>query len=120
MTNGHGYGQGGGPQVGPQDQEAFLAQLKNTFAQLPNEISILLFSKPGVQDAFSDANRRVIKAFREITDKIKFREFDLSHKEAKKYGVEHASTLVIAPDRYNIRWIGAPVGERKGVHSWKP
>ena len=111
MANGHGYGQGGGHQMGPQDQEAFLAHLKNTFAQLPNEISIVLFSKPGVQDAFADANRRVIKAFREFTDKIKFREFDLSHKEARKYGVEHSSTLVIAPDRYNIRWIGAPVGE---------
>jgi thioredoxin reductase (NADPH) len=111
MANGQGYGQGGGRGTGPQDQEAFLAHLKNTFAQLPNEIPIVMFSQPGRQDVFSDANRRVIRAFREITDKIKFKEFDLSHEEARKHNVEIASTLVIAPDRYNIRWIGAPVGE---------
>jgi thioredoxin reductase (NADPH) len=111
MANGNSYSGGGGPQMGPQDEQAFLEYLKNTFAQLPNEISLILFSKPGQQDIFSEANRKVIRAFRELTDKIRFREFDLDHDEAKKYQVEFPSTLLIAPDRYNIRWIGAPVGE---------
>jgi len=114
MANGNDYSGGPGgawSQPGPQDEQAFLAYLKNTFDQLPNEISLILFSRPGRQDIFSEANRKVIRAFRELTDKIKFREFDLDHKEAKTYQVEFPSTLLIAPDRYNIRWIGAPVGE---------
>jgi hypothetical protein len=47
MTNGNGYSGGGGPYMGPQDEQAFLEYLKNTFAQLPNDISLILFSKPG-------------------------------------------------------------------------
>lgn len=111
MTNGNDYPGGERPQMGPQDQEAFLSYLKNMFSQLPNKISLILFSKSGQQDIFSEANRRVIRAFRELTDKITFREYDLDHKEAKKYQVDFPSTLLIDPDRYNIRWIGAPVGE---------
>ncbi|MFO8084683.1 MAG: FAD-dependent oxidoreductase [Desulfobacterales bacterium] len=111
MTNGNDYSGGGGPQIGPQDKEAYIRYLKNTFEQLPNDISLVLFSKSGQEDVFSDANRRVIRSFRELTDKIKFREYDLDHKEAEKYQVSFPSTLLIAPERYNIRWIGAPVGE---------
>ena len=111
MSNGNNYSGEGDPQMMPQDEQAFLEYLKKTFELLPNEISLILFSSPGRQDIFSDANRRVIRAFRELTEKIKFREFDLNHKEAQKYNVDFPSTLLIAPDRYNIRWIGAPVGE---------
>lgn len=111
MSNGNNYSGEGDPQMMPQDEQAFLEYLKKTFELLPNEITLILFSSPGKQDIFSDANRRVIRAFRELTEKIKFREFDLNHKEAQKYNVDFPSTLLIAPDRYNIRWIGAPVGE---------
>lgn len=111
MANGNDYSGGGGAQMGPQDEQAYIAYLKQTFAQLPNDISLILFSRQGQQDIFSEANRKVIRAFRELTDKINFREFDLNHKEAQKYQVDLPSTLLIAPDRYHIRWIGAPVGE---------
>jgi thioredoxin reductase (NADPH) len=36
---------------------------------------------------------------------------ETEHDDAKKYQVDFPSTLLIAPDRYKIRWIGAPVGE---------
>jgi thioredoxin reductase (NADPH) len=111
MINENDYSDSGGPQIGPQDQEAFLENLKNAFAKLPRDISLILFSSSGQEDIFSDANRRVIRAFRELTDKIVFREYDIDHKEARKYQVDLPSTLLIAPDHYNIRWIGAPVGE---------
>lgn len=111
MTTENDYSGSGGPQIGPQDQEAFLEYLKNAFARLPRDISLILFSASGRQDVFSDANRRAIRAFRELTDKIVFREYDIDHKEARKYQVDFPSTLLIAPEQYHIRWIGAPVGE---------
>ncbi len=111
MTNENDYSGSGGSQIEPQDQEAFLEYLKNAFARLPRDISLILFSSSGQEDIFSDANRRVIRAFRELTDKIVFREYDIDHKEARKYQIDFPSTLLIAPDHYNIRWIGSPVGE---------
>ena len=93
------------------DGEAFLNQLRATFAKMPNDIPLLLFTEKAKDDVFAQANRQVIRAFRELTDKITLHEYDLSHDMARKHKVTVSPTLVIAPDRYNIRWIGAPMGE---------
>jgi len=93
------------------DGQAFLNQLKAAFAKMPHDIPLLLFTEKGREDVFAQANRQVIRAFRELTDKITLREYNLDHELARKYDVTVAPTLVIAPDRYTIRWIGAPMGE---------
>lgn len=91
--------------------QAYLKQLKETFAQLPNDIPLLLFATAGQEDAFTHANRQVIRAFREISDRITLREYDLDHELAQKYNVTSSPTLLIAPERFSIRWLGAPMGE---------
>jgi len=93
------------------DGEAFLNQLRATFAKMPNDIPLLLFTEKARDDVFAQANRQVIRAFRELTDKITLHEYDLSHDMARKHNVTVSPTLVIAPELYNIRWIGAPMGE---------
>jgi len=93
------------------DGEAFLNQLRATFAQMPNDIPLLLFTEKAKDDVFAQANRQVIRAFRDLTDKITLHEYDLHHDMARKHNVTVAPTLVIAPELYNIRWIGAPMGE---------
>ena len=89
----------------------FINQLKATFGNLPNEIPIYLFTKPGQDDVFVQTNRQIIKAFREITDKITFREFAIDHDLAQQWNVTRAPSLLISPEKYNIRWLGAPMGE---------
>ena len=94
-----------------QDEKAFIKQLKQTFEQLPNEIPLYLFTDKSKDDVFNQATRQVVRAFRELSDKITFREYEMSHELAQKWGVTDPSTLVIAPEKYSIRWIGAPMGE---------
>ncbi len=91
--------------------DAYLRQLKATFEQLPNAIDLFLFTAKGHEDAFTHANRQVIRAFRELSAKISLREHDLDHELARKWNVTSSPTLVIAPDQYAIRWLGAPMGE---------
>ena len=91
--------------------QKYLAQLKATFEQLPHDIQLLLFTAKGRDDVFAQANRQVIRAFRELSKKITLREHNLDHELAQKYHVTSSPTLLIAPDRYNIRWLGAPMGE---------
>jgi thioredoxin reductase (NADPH) len=91
--------------------QAYLNQLKATFEQMPNDIMLYLFTAEGHEDAFTSANRQVIRAFRELSDKIILREYDLNHEMAKKYNITSSPTLLIAPERYSIRWLGAPMGE---------
>jgi len=91
--------------------EAYLLKLKATFEELPNDIMLYLFTAKGHEDAFTHANRQIIKAFRELSAKITLREYDLDHELAKKWNVTSSPTLLIAPERYSIRWLGAPMGE---------
>jgi len=91
--------------------DAYLRQLKATFAQLPNDIILYLFTAKGHEDAFTQANRQVIRAFRELGAKITLREYDLDHELARKWNVNSSPTLLIAPEQYSIRWLGAPMGE---------
>jgi len=91
--------------------EAYLKQLKATFEQLPNDIMLYLFTAKGKEDTFTHGNRQVIRAFRELSARITLREYDLDSDQARKYNITRSPTLLIAPDRYSIRWLGAPLGE---------
>ncbi len=98
-----------------QLDEAQIQQVQREISELlsgiTNEIPIILFTQPGKNDVFSDAARQTLRFFRELTDKIVLREFNLDHELAKKLNVQQSPTLVFDPDRYNIRWLGAPIGE---------
>ncbi len=92
-------------------QQAYIRQLQQTFAALPNEIPLYLFVERGGEDVYVDACRQVVRAFRELTDKITLKEYYLDHEMARKWNVESSPTLVVDPEHYNIKWIGAPIGE---------
>lgn len=92
-------------------QEQMERELKQVFDKIPEEIPIYLFARPGKNDVFTDTARQAIRYFRQLTGKIVFREFDLSHDEAKKWNIRNSPTILIDPEHYNIRWLGAPIGE---------
>lgn len=98
-------------QAAAVNQDQFMRQLKQTFEKLPNEIPIYMFVERGRDDIFSQTNRQIVRAFRELTSKIIFREHHLDHELARKWDVDRSPSLLIAPERVNIRWIGAPLGE---------
>lgn len=98
-------------QAGAQTQEDFMRQLSRTFEKLPYDIPIYMFINRGEDDVFAQANRQIVRAFRELSSKITFKEYSLDHELARKWNVGHSPTLLIAPERVNIRWLGAPLGE---------
>ncbi len=91
--------------------QQFMAQLRATFEQLPHDITLYLFTQKGQVDPFTDTTRQVVRAFRQLSPRISFREYSLDHAKATEWKVDRHSTLLISPERYNIRWIGAPMGE---------
>lgn len=94
-----------------KQQDDFIKDLKETFEKMPNDIDLILFTQKNKDDVFAEGSRQIVKAFQELTNRIHFREYGMDHEKAAKWEIEHAPTLLIAPDRYNIRWIGAPLGE---------
>jgi thioredoxin reductase (NADPH) len=91
--------------------ENVIRQIKNTFENMPHNIDIYMFADRAGDDVFIQANRQIIRAFRELTSRITFREYDLEHDLARKWNADISPTLMIAPERYSIRWLGAPMGE---------
>ena len=86
-------------------------EIARLFQKLKEEIPIFLFTRPGVNDVFSDAARQAIRFFRQMTDKITVREYNLGHELALEWGIQSSPTLVLAPEKYNVKWLGAPLGE---------
>jgi thioredoxin reductase (NADPH) len=95
----------------PATEEAFLRQLRQTFKNLPRDIPLYLFVGRMEDDVFAQACRQIVRAFRELTTKITLKEYNLDHELAAKWGVDSSPTLMLDPERYNIRWLGAPMGE---------
>ncbi len=87
------------------------AQLIEVLEKMPYEIPLILFSSPAKNKPFTHAARELIRAFRQITSKITLLEYDLTHEIARKWNVEHEPTLLFDPERYHVRWLGAPMGE---------
>ena len=99
-----------------KDAESFLPpevqeQLRQVFKVLPNDIPVHLFTGSGDDNKEADIARGLIAAFQKTSSKIKFQEHDLSDKLAKKLKIDRGPTLAFAPEKYNIKYLGVPLGE---------
>ena len=101
----------GDPKITAEILEQVRRKLMELFGNLDHEVPLLLFTDPQINTQFCEAARSVIRAIRELTDKVSLREFDLKHDLAQKYNVSHSPTLLLDPEHFAIRWLGAPVGE---------
>ncbi len=86
-------------------------EIGKLFEGINIDIPIFLFAQPGKTDVFSDVARQAFRFFRQLTDKIVLKEYSLDHELAAKWNVEYSPTILFDPERYNLRWLGAPMGE---------
>ncbi len=86
-------------------------QLRAVFGNLPNTITLHLFTAKGNNDVLNKAAKELIQGFRMVTDKIILKEHDLSSDRARKWKVNSSPTILFEPDLYSIRYQGTPYGE---------
>lgn len=85
--------------------------LKESFSHLKEPVTIMVFTKKGVNEQFNDFAATFIKELSGISPKIKAELHSVGDAASKKYSVERSPTLLIAPEKYSIRYTGAPLGE---------
>jgi thioredoxin reductase (NADPH) len=87
--------------------------LKQDFSQLENPVSVLVFTDEENKEnrPFGEFAVKFLRELSEITDKIRPAFEKLSGEAAKKYGVSRAPVILIEPEKYHVRLIGAPGGE---------
>ncbi len=86
--------------------------IRETFQQgLAADVVIEVYTKAGRNDQFNDAAVSLIRALAGLSDKLKVSFHTVGDELSVKRNVTRSPTILIAPDKYRIRYTGAPVGE---------
>jgi thioredoxin reductase (NADPH) len=81
------------------------------FKDLQNEVAIEIFTKTGMNDQFNDAALSLVKALAGLSDKLKVSYHTVGDQQSVKRDVTRSPSVLISPDKYKIRYTGAPMGE---------
>jgi thioredoxin reductase (NADPH) len=92
----------------PEDQRKALAQYLGEFQET---VPVHLFVSAGKNDAYADFARKLLQDIARLTDKVVLHLYENDDEASAKYGVKRFPTLLIAPEKYSIRFTGAPAGE---------
>ncbi len=100
----------------PADGEWFIPeesrqQLTEHFEKLPNTVEIHVFTAKDDDTPFNEYTHKFVGDLGKLSEKVTARFLDMNSDEAKTAGIDLSPTILIAPDRYNIRFRGAPMGE---------
>ncbi len=86
--------------------------IKETLQQgLKDDVVIEVFTKSDRNDQFNEAALSLLRALTELSDKLKVSFHTIGDPQSVKRNVTRTPTVLIAPDKYRIRYTGAPVGE---------
>ena len=86
--------------------------IKDTFFnELKNEVLIEVYTLRGVNDQFNAATVSLIKILAGLSDKIKVSFHVVGDELSVKRNALRSPTVLIAPDKYRLRFTGTPHGE---------
>jgi thioredoxin reductase (NADPH) len=92
----------------PDDAKKVLLE---RFKQLKEKVFIEVFTKDGVNDQFNTLIMLFTKELSKLSDKIIVNFHKVGDEFSKKYNVIRSPTVLFNPEKYNIRYTGAPFGE---------
>lgn len=92
----------------PEDAKQILIK---RFKELKNPVTLTVFTKKGENDQYNKITQSFTQEISKLSSKINAQFYDIGSEESKKYQVTQSPTLMIQPEMYNIRYIGAPLGE---------
>ncbi|EHJ49314.1 Thioredoxin-disulfide reductase [Solidesulfovibrio carbinoliphilus subsp. oakridgensis] len=92
----------------PEDN---LAELTKFFEAMKEPVELVVFTDPRQNAPYNAFMESLCRELAELAPKITARFEPLESDAAKLHGVDFSPTLLLAPDRCKIRYLGAPLGE---------
>lgn len=92
----------------PEDARTRLLEL---FQNLDAEVPLKVFTAPGLNDAYNEYVVQLVTDMARLDSRIRPEFHGLEDEAARTYGVQSSPVVLMAPDQYHIRFVGAPVGE---------
>ncbi|WP_461210670.1 FAD-dependent oxidoreductase [Desulfocurvus sp. DL9XJH121] len=103
---------GDGDWLLPEDSRE---HLRTAFAEMPAPVTVEVFTREGDNDPYNEAVTKFLKDVDRLGEKITVNHNGLDGDKAKAYGVDRSPTLLVEPDRFRLRYTGAPLGEEARV-----
>ncbi|WP_320171437.1 FAD-dependent oxidoreductase [Maridesulfovibrio sp.] len=85
--------------------------LEKMFAGFKRNVAIEIYTKEGLHNEYNEFSLKLCRALNVMSDKIELREFAMDSEEGRERKIIASPTILIAPDKYDIRFLGAPAGE---------
>jgi thioredoxin reductase (NADPH) len=86
--------------------------IKETFLEsLKDDVVLEVYTQKGKNDQFNDAAISLVKAVAALSPKLNVSFHPLGGPSAIKRNVTRSPSILIAPDKYRMRYTGAPLGE---------
>ncbi len=96
-------------EVIPEDARKVIRE--TFFKELRDDVVIEVFTKAGVNDQFNEAAVNLVRTLAGLSDKIKPIFGNVGDALSMKRNVTRSPSVLIAPDKYRLRYTGAPLGE---------
>ena len=98
------------------EQDLIPEEVKQSIRQsfldtLKDDVVLEVYTKSGSNDQYNDAAIKLVNALVPLSDKLKATFHTIGDEQSLKRNVTRSPTILIAPDKYRIRYTGAPVGE---------
>lgn len=99
-----------------EEHELISDEVKKTiketfFNNMKDDVAIEVYTLAGMNDQYNDAVIQLITTLASLTDKLKVSYHMVGDVHSNKRNVTRSPTILIAPDKYGLRFTGAPVGE---------
>lgn len=85
--------------------------LAETFKELKRQVVLEVYTKEGVNGPYNQLAVQFVKELSEMEPRIVGKFLSLDGERAKAMNVSRTPSLLLDPERYNIRYTGAPAGE---------
>jgi len=86
-------------------------QLQTLFKELVHPVNLHLFTLAGTNDLFNEFLLRFAADLAHVSDKILIHQHTVGDDKAREWKVAHSPTVLVEPERYQMRFVGAPMGE---------
>jgi len=92
----------------PEETREMLVEM---FQELKDDVNLEVFLNDDNEDPFNQLTYQFTRDLARISEKIKVNVNDLKGGSAEKFHVERGPSVLISPEKYSIRFTGAPAGE---------
>ncbi len=85
--------------------------LKERFKDLKDQVQLDVFTRKGENDPYNTVSVQFCLDLSRLSNKIRTKVHSIGDESSKRYDVEYSPTILFEPEKYNIRFTGAPIGE---------